>query len=241
MKSALVCFALVGLSAASSLSKNSRPLAHPGARMTPRASQALNCFDGANSGGNRVSATDYIDDLRNYNMDNRISSCCFQGIWILYQDSNYNGNNLGAANWWAFGDNYCSNVPSKFDNAASSLRFTGAPDDMRYDTLNMYFNDYFIGDEEFTYDDKPALNYDNRAKSVIVTGCHPWTLYQYDNYQGQAMCVYPSDTSSCNPGFYTTSQSSQLPQQVPTGLPTRPTSESKPSQAQAEGARNEDA
>merc|ERR1711997_1187750 len=148
------------------------------------ASQRLTCYDYANQGGNSVVASDYINDLRNYN-----------------------GNNLGGANWWAYGDNYCTNVPAQFDNQASSLRFTGAPDDLRYDTLNLYFNDYFIGDEEFTYDDKPALNYDNRAKSVIVTGCHPWTLYQYDNYQGQAMCVYPSDTSSCNPGFYTTSQS----------------------------------
>jgi len=171
------------------------------------ASQRLTCYDYANQGGNSVVASDYIPNLQNYNMDNRISSCCFSGIWLIYADPNYNGNNIGAANWWAYGDNYCTNVPAQFDNVASSLRFTGAPDDLRYDTLNLYFNDYFIGDEEFTYDDKPALNYDNRAKSVIVTGCHPWTLYQYDNYQGQAMCVYPSDTSSCNPGFYTTSQS----------------------------------
>merc|ERR1711890_134632 len=179
MKSfALMCVALAGLTAASSLSKSSRPLAHPAARMTPRSSQALNCFDGANSGGNRVSATDYIDDLRNYNMDNRISSCCFQGIWILYEGYGYNNNNLGGMNWWAFGDNYCSNVPSKFDNAASSLRFTGAPDDMRYDTLNMYFNDYFIGDEEFTYDD----------------------------YQGPAICVFPGDPTKCHPGRFATSQ-----------------------------------
>merc|ERR1712080_84630 len=124
------------------------------------ASQRLTCYDYANRGGNSVVATDYIPNLQNYNMDNRISSCCFSGIWILYADQNY-----------------CANVPAQFDNAASSLRFTGAPDDLRYDTLNLYFNDYFIGDEEFTYDDKPALNYDNRAKSVIVTGCNPWTLY----------------------------------------------------------------
>jgi len=205
--SLLLSTLVVGLSSASSLSKNNRPLAHHSTRMSPRESQFLNCYDNTNSGGDAIAATDYIDDLRNYNMDNRISSCCFQGIWILYEDTNYNKNNLGGMNWWAFGDNYCSNVPPQFDNAASSLRFTGAPDDMRYDTLNMYFNDYFIGDEEFTYDDKPALNYDNRAKSIVVTGCNPWTLYEYDNYQGQAVCVFPSDTTKCDPGLYKDSQS----------------------------------
>jgi hypothetical protein len=170
-------------------------------------SQSLNCFDYPNQGGQRMTANDYVSDLKAYNMDNRISSCCFTGIWLLYADANYNNQNHGAANWWAYGDNYCTNVPAQFDNQASSLRFTGAPDDMRYDTLNVYFNDYFIGDEEFAYNDKPKLNYDNRAKSVIVTGCNPWTLYQYDNYHGQAMCVYPSDTNKCNPGFYTNAQS----------------------------------
>merc|ERR1719315_106941 len=174
---------------------------------TTSASQSLTCFDYANQGGDQLDATNYIAGLFEYNMDNRISSCCFTGIWLLYADTNYNKRNPGAADWWAYGDNYCSNLPAQFDNQASSLRFTGAPDDMRYDTLNLYFNDYFIGDEEFTYVDKPALNYDNRAKSVIVTGCNPWTLYQYDNYQGNAMCVYPSDTSKCDPGFYTPSQS----------------------------------
>ena len=96
------------------------------------------------------------------------------------------------------------NVPSGFLNQASSLRFTGAPDDWKYDTVNFYFNDYFIGEEEFTYNDMPQLNYDNRARSIIVTGCSAWTVYQYDNYQGQAACMFPADSSQCSPGFYKT-------------------------------------
>ena len=31
----------------------------------------------------------------------------------------------------------------------------------------MYFNEYFNGDEEYSYVDKPQLNYDNRALSLI--------------------------------------------------------------------------
>merc|ERR1712080_795039 len=57
---------------------------------------------------------------------------------------------------------------AQFSNRASSLRFTGAPNDWNYDTINMYFNEYFIGDEEFTYTDAPVLNYPNRAQSIVV-------------------------------------------------------------------------
>ena len=171
------------------------------------AAQVLVCYDYNGGGGDSVRAIDYIPQLRTYNFDNRISSCCFTGTWILYAEENYNKQSTGASNWWAFGDNYCIDVPSQFDNVASSLRFTGAPDDWKYSTLNMYFNDYFIGDEEFTYNDMPQFNYDNRARSVIVTGCQPWTLYQYNNYTGRAMCVFPKDTSSCEPGLYPTGSS----------------------------------
>ena len=173
---------------------------------TKVAKQSLDCYDGQDGQGDSLHAIDYIPALRNYNMDNRIGSCCFSGIWLLYADENFNGYNIGASNWWGIGDNYCINVPPQFNNLASSLRFTGAPDDWRYDTINFYFNDYFIGDEEFTYGDKPQLNYNNRAKSIIVTGCSAWTIYSLDNYRGNSMCLFPSDSQACLPGLYPTSE-----------------------------------
>jgi len=178
-----------------------------GTKAGPRVNnQMLKCYDLTSGGGDIVTAIDYIPDLRNYNMDNRIESCCFTGIWMLYAEGDYNGYSTGSANWWAFGDNNCLDVPPQFANAASSLRFTGAPDDWKYDTLNFYFNDYFIGDEEFTYNSMPQLNYDNRARSLIVTGCDVWTLYTDRNYGGLSMCVYPADSSNCTPGLYPNSQ-----------------------------------
>merc|ERR1712018_593585 len=138
-------------------------------------SQTLTCYDYSGGGGDSVRAIDYIPALRNYIFDNRIGSCCFTGTWVLYSEENYNSYNTGASNWWAYGENYCLDVPAAFDNQASSLRFTGAPDDWKYDTINLYFNDYFIGDEEFAYNDMTQLNYDNRAKSIVVTGCSAWT------------------------------------------------------------------
>ena len=166
--------------------------------------QFLDCYDRY---GSQFHAVDYVPSLRVYNWDNKISSCCFTGIWMLYDAEDYNEYNTGAATWWAHGVNNCLDVPSQFNSAASSLRFTGAPDDYMYDTLNLYFFDFFIGDEEFMYTDMPLLNYDDRARSVIVTGCSPWTLYQYDHYAGSAMCVFPSSSTDCTPGYYTSSQS----------------------------------
>jgi hypothetical protein len=145
--------------------------------------QSLDCYDYVSYGGDRVSAIDYIPALAGYSFDNRISSCCFTGVWILYANEEYNEMSPGAANWWAYGNNYCTNVPTAFDNQASSLRFTGAPDGWEYDVLNLYFRDFFIGGEEFLYNDAAQLNYDNQAQSLIVTGCSPWTIYQYNNYQ----------------------------------------------------------
>jgi len=165
--------------------------------------QFLDCYD---QSGYRFHATDYAPSLRAYNWDNRITSCCFTGIWMLYDEEDYNEYSTNAATWWAHGINNCIDVPQQFRNAASSLRFTGAPDDFLYDTLNLYFSDFFIGDEEFMYTDMPLLNYDNRAMSLIVTGCTPWTLYQYDHFEGDAMCVFPSSSTDCTPGYYTTSQ-----------------------------------
>merc|ERR1712142_618375 len=159
----------------------------------------MDCYDYNNSGGQRIRASDYIPALRTLNFDNRIGSCCLTGMWILYGEEDYNGYSTGSSNWWGYGENYCVDMPPQFDNQASSLRFVGAPDDWKYDTLNIYFNDFFIGDEEFTLIDMPQLNYDNRAMSVIVTGCSPWTLYESDHFTGSAMCVFPSSSTDCTP------------------------------------------
>ena len=29
-------------------------------------------------------------------------------------------------------------------------------------------------------------------------------MYQYDNYQGASVCLFPSDTTNCYPGFFET-------------------------------------
>ena len=36
----------------------------------------------------------YTPDLIPYNFDNRIASCCFNGVWMLYDDYFFNRDNL---------------------------------------------------------------------------------------------------------------------------------------------------
>merc|ERR1712107_428008 len=130
MTQMLALLSLIGLSASKSLAVGEVSLSNrmsAGTNFTGQekaAAQGLVCYDYKSGGGDSVRAIDYIPALRNYNFDNRVSSCCFTGTWILYAEENYNGYSTGAANWWAFGDNYCIDVPSQFDNVASSLRFT---------------------------------------------------------------------------------------------------------------------
>ncbi len=45
-------------------------------------------------------------------------------------------------------------------------------------------------------------NSTNAPRSAIVTGCSAWTIYEYDNYQGDSVCLYPADTVNCYPGFF---------------------------------------
>ena len=188
-------------------SSSSRPRINSSNSRSSAGDQYLDCYEYTNNGGERLRAIDYIDNLAGYNFNNRISSCCFTGIWLLYADTNYNAGNTGASNWWQFGDNYCTDVPSGFENQASSLRYTGAPDAWTADTLNLYLNEFFIGGEEYTYADIPQMNYNDQAESIIVTGCSAWTLYSDANYNGNCKCVWPSDTNNCYPGFYSTSNS----------------------------------
>ena len=185
--------------------QSSRPSSHPGAlSKTPREYQRLVCYDLPSQRGQQLVATDYLSWLGD--MDDRVESCCFTGIWILYAEQKYNIASPGASNWYGYGSGLCFDTPGAFRNVASSLRYTGAPDDMYHDTVNIYFSEHFNGDEEYTYTDRPQLNYDNRALSLIVTGCSSWTLYTERSYQGGSVCVGPGD-SSCSPGFYPTSSS----------------------------------
>merc|ERR1711973_979481 len=166
MKSTLFLLALFGSSMAKSHLAEEMLISTNISSEVKASTQQLVCYDLNNGGGSSYTFTEYASNLGIYNWDNKISSCCFTGIWILFADRDYNRGTTSSSNWWAYGDYSCLDTPTPFDNVATHL------------------------------------SYPDKAKSLIVTGCLPWTVYSDVNYRGKAMCVWPSDTIQCTPGLY---------------------------------------
>jgi len=176
--------------------------------------QKLTCYERAGNQGDAVILTDYAPYLDNYNFNNRAASCCFEGIWLLYDGENYNTNNPSLTTFNGWGEGYCVDFDNSFSQTASSARFTGPPDGYKYSTINFYKYDSYSGDEQYLYDSAANLNIDNFGSSIVVTGCDAWTIYQYDNYGGNSLCLYPSDTSNCYPSFFRQSDLGQFADQT---------------------------
>ena len=52
--------------------------------------QSLTCYAGDNFFGPSLTMDDYVPDLRAEGWDDEFSSCCFNGIWLLYEDEDFN-------------------------------------------------------------------------------------------------------------------------------------------------------
>ena len=52
--------------------------------------QTVKCFDQFNGYGNSLTVKYPVSDLWTYNWDNKISSCCFTGFWLMYEYRDYN-------------------------------------------------------------------------------------------------------------------------------------------------------
>lgn len=166
--------------------------------------QHLSCYDNRGCQGIQVEFDRYPVPnlgLSPYYFDNRIVSCIYNGIYLLHDDYNYNDNNLNAGVFAeAWGENRCVEM-NDFSYKASSVRLAGAPNGYKYSTLNFYEGEYYAGEEQYFYQDAPYV--DTRiSRSMIITGCDAWTVYEGSNYSGQRRCFYPSDTINCYPSFF---------------------------------------
>ncbi|TRY66957.1 hypothetical protein TCAL_03749 [Tigriopus californicus] len=162
----------------------------------------VKCTEGFNQGGNAMVLVNNAANLGQFSFDNRASSCCFTGIWILYDLPNYNALDFNAIMYTGWGENMCTNFDGVFNKRASSARVGGAPDGYKYNTLNIFQGPFFMGDEQFFYSDSAQFPVINFGQSLLVTGCSPWTVYQFPNFQGASVCFMPQNTQSCAPGFF---------------------------------------
>jgi len=207
MKGAIVFLGVLSASLALHIPSNDRPAydTTDDGKLTSGSDQYIYCYDQPNCYGTRITiGTSPVPDLGQspYYFDNRIESCNYNGIYILYDGRNYNQDNLnGAVYAEAWGENNCVNMDG-FSDKATSIRLTGAPNGWMYDTINFYEGQLYNGREQYFYGDATSFQYDNFGQSMIITGCSPWTLYEYSNFQGQSACWYPADTQNCYPAFF---------------------------------------
>lgn len=123
--------------------------------------QYMTCYDYFGQGGSSYRVTDYISDMYSTGWNDRFSSCCYYGVWVLYEDRDYNERNTNAVAHAGWGENFCEDFDSAFNDRASSTRFIGAPDGYKYSTLSLFQYKGYMGLEQYTYGDQPNLNYDN--------------------------------------------------------------------------------
>jgi hypothetical protein len=152
----------------------------------------------------------YAPDLSQQNFDNRAYSACVTGLWVFYVNPNYNtGANSGVE--YIFGpNNYCTNFMSTA-GYISSARFVGSPYDYRTDTFTLFEEDYFQGNEEYTFVDLPNLVLAGRHRSIVITGQSPWTIYDNPNYSGNSICLFPAQNPDYEPYLITDVSSIDIP------------------------------
>ena len=100
MQGLAIFLGLLSSSAALYISPVNRPLYDlltASKKLTSGADQRLDCYDQTNCYGTRITiGTSPVPDLNSspYYFDNRIQSCKYNGIYLLYDGRNYNQVNL---------------------------------------------------------------------------------------------------------------------------------------------------
>ncbi|KAF2353026.1 Gamma-crystallin-related [Trinorchestia longiramus] len=132
----------------------------------------------------------YAPDLSLQGIDNAIESACQTGLWIYYNDVNYEGDNC-----WTIGISACYIIFEAQCNAqASSLRYAGNPDELNGDYLNLYAGEYFVGTEFRTNASAITVGeIDQQVSSVIISGNSEWTFFTGPNFSGTSVCSGPNE------------------------------------------------
>ena len=103
MQGLAIFLGLLSTSSALYVSPVNRPLYDlltGGKKLASGADQRLDCYDQTNCYGNRITiGTSPVPDLSYspYYFDNRIQSCNYNGIYLLYDGRNYNQDNLNVS------------------------------------------------------------------------------------------------------------------------------------------------
>ncbi|CAB4069957.1 unnamed protein product [Lepeophtheirus salmonis] len=157
--------------------------------------QDIRLFSETNLQGTSKIVARNEEDLQLIGFNNKAKSAYLYGIWLLYEEIDFNRGNYNkmVSNVW--GRNVQISTLGEINGKVSSTRYSGV-DDLFANTINFYEGPGFMGIEQSVQRDSPKLNYDNFGKSIIITGCKPWTLYEKENFGGKRfvftlICLQP--------------------------------------------------
>jgi len=182
----LVCCSLLAVTAASVTNKPGRQFS---VKNSPGFTRDYSQFGQA---GQYYDFTDYVPNLAQYGFDNMIRSLCQTGMWMYYEQVDYN--QQAGVLLWVHGIEYCSDMSNNIADKTSSLRYAGSPYSLNGDCFTLYQGEFFTG-SEYWGDQAYYPNIDYMAgdsSSLVINGVSPWTFYTSENYRGQAVCVYPN-------------------------------------------------
>ncbi|XP_045624276.1 uncharacterized protein [Procambarus clarkii] len=173
----------------------------PYALGSPRAWEAeIRCYASTNKNGEWFEFNEPVPNLASFSFDNTVESVTVTGMWILYQEPDYNTQVSGSV-FWLDGIDFTADVPSQYANMASSLRYAGSPFQLNEDSWTMYTGQGFTEDTLYGASDMPSLGrLSADVSSIILTGTSAWTFYQGESYTGGGVCLRP-DTHHHNTLF----------------------------------------
>ncbi|XP_063598576.1 uncharacterized protein LOC134775064 [Penaeus indicus] len=138
-----------------------------------------------------ITFTDYAPDLNEYDYDNAIKSVYQTGMWVYYENVQYN--QQPGRVYWVHGIEISADFPSDYSYMASSLKFVGSPETMDADGFTVFEGTAFTGSEFYSESDAADLGpLTRRGSSIIITGTSPWTFYSDNYWSGRHMCLFPN-------------------------------------------------
>jgi len=142
------------------------------------------------TGNNKTISNQYIPDFSIFNLDDRGMSACITGQWMFYVNVDYNEGTPTLLEHH-FGEELCFNLQIR-TAGLSSVRFAGPALDYTEDSLTLYKEVSFQGEEEYFVAEDPEIErLLGTHKSIIITGKSSWTVFDGTDFGGNSVCITP--------------------------------------------------
>ncbi|XP_050722106.1 uncharacterized protein LOC127001526 [Eriocheir sinensis] len=146
--------------------------------------------------------------LDSYDFDNTIESARVTGVWLFYDNVEYNTYESGMVHY-SWGLDY-SDTFDGVHNRVSSLRYAGSQLVINENGYNLYHGTYYTGKHLYETNDIPDLTvFHQDVTSIIIIGQSSWTFCEGTYYTGNCQCLYATQYDQntlhrLDVGFYPT-------------------------------------